>query len=159
MRMLHSCDWSETVPLLQQRHVSQFKTRRDGSQFTQPVRIFFGYTPRQKADSETQLCVGIATTLPAPDPARAGKAAGSQRKLPGVLIGPVRPRRSGMGHAAYFSRGGLTAVLVNRLKTVFVRIAGLSRPRLPTFMNSGESVIGVQTIVATGRLARADPAA
>src|SRR6516225_522296 len=29
MRMLHSCDWGETVPLLQQRTVSQFKTRRD----------------------------------------------------------------------------------------------------------------------------------
>jgi hypothetical protein len=28
-----------------------------------------------------------------------------------------------MGHAAYFSCGGLTAVLVNRLKTAFVRIA------------------------------------
>ena len=64
-----------------------------------------------------------------------------------------------MAHAAYFSCGGLTAVLVNRLKTVFVCIAGLSRPRLPTFMNSGGSVIGVQTIVAAGRLAHADPAA
>jgi hypothetical protein len=50
-------------------------------------------------------------------------------------------------------------LLVNRLKTVFVRIAGLSRPRLPTFMNSGGSVIRMQTIVATERLARAGPAA
>jgi hypothetical protein len=49
-----------------------------------------------------------------------------------------------MAHAAYFSRGGPTAVLVNRLKTAFVRIAGLSRP--PTFMKSGGSVIGVRTI-------------
>jgi len=64
-----------------------------------------------------------------------------------------------MAHAAYFSRGGPTAVLINRLKTAFVRIAGLSRPRLPTFMNSGGSVIGIRTIVATGRLARAGPAA
>src|SRR6516165_9127705 len=68
MRMLHSCDWSETVPLHQQRTVSQFKTRRDGSQFTQPVRIFSGTAPRQKADSENQLRVGIATTLPCPGP-------------------------------------------------------------------------------------------
>jgi hypothetical protein len=64
-----------------------------------------------------------------------------------------------MAHAAYFSRGGPTAVLVNRLKTVFVRTTGLSRPRLPTFMNTGGSVIRMQTIVATGRLARAGPAA
>jgi hypothetical protein len=49
--------------------------------------------------------------------------------------------------------------MVNRLKTAFVRIAGLSRPRLPTFMNSGGSVSMMRTIVATGRLARAGPAA
>src|SRR6516165_8451296 len=83
MRMLYSCDWSETVPLHQQRTVSQFKTRRDSSQFTQPVRIFSGTAPRQKADSENQLHVGIATTLPRPGPGPVGKAAGSQRKPPG----------------------------------------------------------------------------
>jgi hypothetical protein len=68
--MLHSCDRSETVRCWCSRTVSQFKTRPDGGQFTQPARIFSGITPWQKADSENQLRVCVATTLPAPDPAR-----------------------------------------------------------------------------------------
>jgi hypothetical protein len=82
------------VPLFVQRHVSQFKTRRDGGQFTQPVRIFSGTAPRQKADSENQLRVGIATTLPRPGSRPGGQGRGLSVQDPGVLIGPVRPRRS-----------------------------------------------------------------
>jgi hypothetical protein len=44
-------DWSETVPLFEQRHVSQFIIGRDGGQFTKPG-VYLRYSPQQKAHSE-----------------------------------------------------------------------------------------------------------
>ena len=156
--MAFHADWSETVPLHQQRTVSQFKTRRDGGQFTQPLRIFPGTAPGKKRIRKINSTSASRRPCPAPDPARRARLRALSAS-PGVLIGLVRSRRSGMAHTAYILCSSPTAVLVNRLKTVFVCIAGLSRPRLPTFMNSGGLVIRTQTIVGTGRLARADPAA
>ena len=115
-----------------------------------PLRIFSGTAPRQKADSENQLRVGIARPrIPA------------RRARPRALgASPRGAHRTGSSAAL---RHGARCFLLarrpdrrigqpaeNRLRTI-----SLASP-VPT---GGGSVIGVRMIVVTGRLARADLAA
>jgi len=112
------------------------RTRRAGGQYTQPLltlAYIFGYSPPAKSG------FGKPTSSASPGPGSrpGGQGRGLSAQAPGVLIGPVRPRRSGMAHAASFSRGGPTAVSVNRLKTVFVPYRWPLPSRLAADRSSG----------------------